>query len=228
LADKLLQLVQSEKSTQYQIKFKLYFMKNSILTVLAVAAMVACNKKESTAMNNSADSATDMSMPADSPMNVNDSATVPSNATTTTLNDQDKMFADAAARGGMMEVMMGQLASTTSTNATVKALGKMMAEDHGKANEELKTWASTVGYTLPTSMNAEQQKMHDDLKAKKGAEFDRAYTDLMVTDHKKDIAEFKKEVAGGSESSLKGFASKTLPTLEHHLMESEKAKAAVK
>lgn len=206
-------------------------MKNSILTLLAVAAMVACNKKESTAVNNSGDSTTDMSMPADSPMTLNDSASVadPNAATTTTtLSDQDKTFADAAARGGMMEVMMGQLAATTSTNATVKALGEMMAKDHGKANDELKKWASATGYTLPTSLNSEQQKMHDDLKAKKGADFDRAYTDLMVTDHKKDIAEFKKEASGGSEASLKGFASKTLPTLEHHLMESEKAKAAVK
>lgn len=206
-------------------------MKNSILTLLAVAAMVACNKKESTAVNNSGDSTTDMSMPADSPMTLNDSASVadPNAATTTTtLSDQDKTFADAAARGGMMEVMMGQLAATTSTNATVKALGEMMAKDHGKANDELKKWATATGYTLPTSLNAEQQKMHDDLKTKKGADFDRAYTDLMVTDHKKDIAEFKKEASGGSEASLKGFASKTLPTLEHHLMESEKAKAAVK
>jgi putative membrane protein len=125
-------------------------------------------------------------------------------------------------------VMMGELASSTSTNATVKSLGQMMAKDHGKANDELKKWASATGYTLPTSLNAEQQKMHDDLKAKKGADFDRMYTDLMVTDHKKDIAEFKKEVSGGSEASLKGFASNTLPTLEHHLMEAEKAKAAVK
>jgi len=204
-------------------------MKNSILTLLAVAAMVACNKKESTEMNNSADSATDMSMPADSPMTMNDSATVSNpNAASAALNDQDKAFADAAARGGMMEVMMGELASSTSTNATVKSLGQMMAKDHGKANDELKKWASATGYTLPTSLNAEQQKMHDDLKAKKGADFDRMYTDLMVTDHKKDIAEFKKEVSGGSEASLKGFASNTLPTLEHHLMEAEKAKAAVK
>jgi len=54
------------------------------------------------------------------------------------------------------------------------------------------------------------------------------YTDLMVTDHQKDIAEFKKEASSGSEASLKSFASTTLPTLEHHLMESEKAKASVK
>jgi len=204
-------------------------MKNSILAILAVSAMVACKKNETTDVNNSVDSPEVMSAPADSGMTMNDSTAMSNtNNAANSLSDQDKKFADAAARGGMMEVMMGQLAASNATNATVKALGEMMVKDHGKANDELKTWASTIGYTLPTSLDAEKQKKYDDLKAKKGAEFDRMYTDLMVSDHKKDIEEFKKEASGGSETSLKSFASKTLPTLEHHLMESEKAKKTVK
>lgn len=207
-------------------------MKNSILTILAVTAMVACKKNETTATDQSTDN-TSVSAPMDSGMAMGDSATASANTaattgTTTTLSDQDKMFADAAAKGGMMEVMMGKLAATNASNATVKALGDMMVKDHGKANDELKSWASTVGYTLPTTLDADQQKKYDELKMKKGAEFDKMYADLMVTDHKKDIAEFKKEASGGTESSLKSFASGKVPTLEHHLMESEKAKNAVK
>lgn len=206
-------------------------MKNSILTVLAVAAMVACKKNETTTSDQSADTTTTMSAPADTSMATGDSATTAasnSNTATNTLSAQDKKFADAAATGGMMEVMLGQLASTNASNATVKSLGAMMVKDHGKANDELKKWASASGYTLPTSLKADQQKKYDELKAKKGAEFDRMYADLMVTDHQKDIAEFKKQASEGSEASLKSFASSTLPTLEHHLMESEKAKTAVK
>lgn len=206
-------------------------MKNSILTVLAVAAMVACKKNETTTSDQSADTTATMSAPADTSMTTGDSATTAasnSNTATNALSAQDKKFADAAATGGMMEVMLGQLASSNASNATVKSLGAMMVKDHGKANDELKKWASASGYTLPTSLNADQQKKYDDLKAKKGAEFDRMYADLMVSDHQKDIAEFKKQASEGSEASLKSFASTTLPTLEHHLMESEKAKTAVK
>jgi len=203
-------------------------MKNSILSILTVAALLACNKKETTTGDQSMDTMT-TAAPMDSSTMPADSTAMP-NATnaTTTLSEQDKKFADAAARGGMMEVMMGELAATNGTNAAVKSLGAMMAKDHGKANDELKAWAAASGYTLPTSMNADQQKKYDDLKMKKGAEFDRMYADLMVSDHKKDIAEFKKEASEGSESSLKAFAGKTVPTLEHHLMESEKTKTAVK
>lgn len=205
-------------------------MKNSILGILAIAAMVACKKNETTNVNSSADS-TAMTAPADSGMMSNDSATAaaPSDAATkTSLSDQDKMFADAAAKGGMMEVMVGKLAAMNAESAAVKSLGEMMVKDHSKANDELKKWAMTVGYTLPAAMDADQQKMYDDLKAKKGKDFDKAYTDLMVSDHKEDIAVFKKEASAGSEASLKSFAGNTLPTLEHHLMEAEKAKSAVK
>ena len=40
-----------------------------------------------------------------------------------------------------------------------------------------------------------------------GAEFDRAYMDEMVADHKKDVAEFSKESTSGKDSDLKGFAA---------------------
>jgi putative membrane protein len=207
-------------------------MKNSILAIFAAAALVGCKKNETTATDNSADSLATVST-SDSATSgtTTDSAATASNtdaAGKTALSDQDKKFADAAAKGGLMEVMMGQLAASNASNATVKKLGEMMLKDHSKANDELKAWASTAGYTLPTSLDAEKQKKYDELKAKKGEEFDRAYTDLMVSDHKKDIAEFKKEASDGTEASLKSFAGKTVPTLEHHLMESEKAKDAVK
>lgn len=196
-------------------------MKNSILAILAVATLASCKKNETTVVDNSTDST--MAAP------MTDSATTPmdSTATTNSMSTQDKSFADAAATGGMMEVTLGEYAEANGMNAKVKALGKMMKEDHGKANDELKAWAMNAKYTLPNMLTAEQQKMVDDLKMKKGADFDKAYTDAMVTDHKEDIAAFKKESMEGT-GDLKAFATKTVPTLEHHLTASEEAMKAVK
>lgn len=203
-------------------------MKNSILTLLAVSTMLACKKSETTTVNQPMDS-TAVAPSVDSPAVTADSTTVTGTTNTkVSLSDQDKKFADGAAQGGLMEVMMGKLAATNASDKNVKNLGEMMVKDHSKANEELKSWASTAGYTLPTSLDAEKQKKYDELKSKKGAEFDRMYSDLMVSDHKEDIAEFKKEAADGQEASLKSFASKTLPTLDHHLMEAQKTKSGIK
>lgn len=210
-------------------------MKNSVLSLLAAAALMACSKNEKTTFSTDMDSTT-MAVPDDS-ATMNDTAGMPAadsaaaataGRTDKDLSMQDKQFADAAAKGGMMEVMMGGLAAANANSAAVKALGAMMVKDHSKANDELKKWAAAVGYTLPAAMDADQQKKYDALKAKKGADFDRAYADLMVTDHKNDISGFKVQAAKGTEASLKSFASETLPTLEHHLKESEKTKAAVK
>lgn len=203
-------------------------MKKSIVMLLALAAVTACNKKE-TAADHSADH-TEMSAPADSGSAAGDSSTTASQNSDAAaiLSEQDKKFADAAAKGGMMEVMTGELAVKNAENATVKTLGEMMVKDHTKANDELKQWATANNYKLPTTLDTAQQKKYDELKTKKGVEFDRMYTDLMVSDHNKTIADFKKEAADGSETSLKNFASKTLPALQHHLMESEIAKNAVK
>ncbi len=59
--------------------------------------------------------------------------------TINSLSDQDKEFADDAAKGGMLEVMLGKLAETNASNPAVKALGAMMVKDHTQANDELKS-----------------------------------------------------------------------------------------
>ncbi|MDR4954259.1 DUF4142 domain-containing protein [Chryseobacterium sp. ES2] len=203
-------------------------MKNFVVTIFAVAALAGCKKNDQTPSSQSTQSTT-MSPSAESGMTVSDSIkTSTSTDQKTSLSDQDKKFADAAAIGGLMEVMMGKLAETNAENPVVKSLGSMMVTDHTKVNDELKSWASNNSYTLPTGLEADKQKMYNDLKAKKGKDFDKKYTDLMVSDHKEDIEVFKKEASKGTETSLKSFASKTLPTLEHHLKESEKAKNAVR
>ena len=48
-----------------------------------------------------------------------------------------------------------------------------------------------------------------------------AYIKLMVQDHKKDVHEFEKQSASGSDAELKQFASSTLPILQKHLQDAQ-------
>lgn len=66
-------------------------------------------------------------------------------------------------------------------------------------------------------MDNKNQKVVDRLQGMSGAAFDRAYMSDMVSDHKEDIADFKKESGGGKDADVKAFATKTLPTLADHL-----------
>jgi putative membrane protein len=129
----------------------------------------------------------------------------------------DQHFVMKAAQGGMAEVELGQLAASKGSNDAVKQFGQKMADDHGKANDELKSLAQQKNITLPTEPDAKAKAEKARLEKLSGEAFDKAYMSHMVTDHKKDVAEFKKESNSGKDSDVKQWASKTLPTLEDHL-----------
>jgi putative membrane protein len=139
-------------------------------------------------------------------------------------SDQD--FVTKAGQGGMAEVELGTIAMDQGSAADVKKFGKQMVDDHSKANEELKTVAATAGAKVPDAPSPSQKALAAQLKQKRGSDFDAAYSKAMVKDHKEDIALFKKEATSGSNSDLKAFAQKTLPTLESHLKMAESLNGA--
>jgi putative membrane protein len=132
-------------------------------------------------------------------------------------SNSDSTFAKKAAAGGMAEVKLGQLAQEKGSNASVKSFGKRMEADHSKAGDQLKMAASKSSIDLPSEMDKKDQATYDRLSKLSGPEFDRAYAQDMVADHKEDIAEFQKEATEGHNSDLKNFAATTLPTLQDHL-----------
>jgi putative membrane protein len=140
----------------------------------------------------------------------------------------DRDFMEKAARGGMMEVEAGKVAQQKAQNEQVKAFGARMVQDHGKANEELKSVASSKGVTLPADMGKEHQAHIDKLQRLQGPQFDREYMSHMVKDHKKDVSEFEKTAKSAKDGEVKGFAAKTLPTLKEHLTLAQDTEKSVK
>ena len=116
-----------------------------------------------------------------------------------------------------MEVRLGELAQQRAAREEVKQFGQRMVEDHGKANDQLMQIAQGKGIELPQEMSKDAQQLHDELQQKSGAEFDQAYMDEMVSDHEKDIEEFREYVEKGQDPDLTSFAEQTLPVLEQHL-----------
>ncbi|HVZ24304.1 MAG TPA: DUF4142 domain-containing protein, partial [Vicinamibacterales bacterium] len=122
-----------------------------------------------------------------------------------------------AAIGGMTEVELGNLAKEKASSDDVKQFGDRMVTDHSKANDELKSWASSNNVTLPTELDAKHKAVRDRLSKLSGAAFDKAYMRDMVQDHKEDVAKFKHESTAAHNPDLKAWAGQTLPTLQDHL-----------
>src|SRR4051812_7393665 len=133
------------------------------------------------------------------------------------FSERDYRFVKEAARGGMSEVELGQLAKTKGTTQAVRDFGDRMVKDHQKANDELKDIASKKGAQIPADLTRTEKSTMDKLQKANGANFDKEYADLMLKDHKTDVKEFKDAADDVKDPELKAFAQKTIPTLEEHL-----------
>jgi putative membrane protein len=134
------------------------------------------------------------------------------------LSSMDKKFMMEAAMGGKAEVAMAQLALTRSSSDAVKQYAQQMIDDHTKAGEELMQVASMKGITLPMEPDAKHKAMLAKMQGLSGAEFDSTYIKMAgVKDHEKMEKLFMSESSKGKDTDAKGFAAKTLPTVQEHL-----------
>ena len=139
----------------------------------------------------------------------------------------DQAFVKKAAEGGMAEVELGKLAADKASSPEVKEFGQKMVDDHTKANDQLKSLAQTKNITLPADLTVKDKALLDRLSKLSGPAFDRAYMRAMVSDHTKDVNEFRTQAKSGADPDVKSWASNTLPTLETHLKLAQDANRAV-
>jgi putative membrane protein len=144
------------------------------------------------------------------------------------LASSDQKFVTEAAVGGMAEVEMGRLGVERATSDDVKMFSQRLIDDHTRANAELTQIAGTKGVMLPTGLDAKHQAVIDRLRGLSGAAFEREFAKVGVKDHRDDIKAFQKESNGGRDADIKGFATRTLPTLQDHLRMAQDAQTRLK
>jgi putative membrane protein len=135
------------------------------------------------------------------------------------LSDADQKFIEEAAKGGMMEVHMGQMGLQRGSSPALKSLSQHLVNDHKAANKELEALAKQKGVSLPG--DDAQMAASMPIATKSGEDFDKAFARTAIEDHQKDIAAFEKEASSGKDPDVKNWASKTLPTLRAHLAEAQ-------
>lgn len=175
----------------------------------------------------SCNSSTDTSATSDS-TTMSDSTSVPTNSSasndtisnnagTTMVDDKAITFVKDAAAGGMMEVELGNIAQQKAKSQRVKDFGQMMVNDHSNANKNLKDLASQKNIDIPNTVTKDQEEEINTLSKKSGPDFDHAYVDAMIKDHKEDIVKFKNAQGNVNDNDIKNFIITTLPVLQKHL-----------
>lgn len=143
------------------------------------------------------------------------------------MNNQD--FVTQASSSNMFEIAAGSLAVSQGVNADVKHYGEHMVTDHRKAGLEMEALAKDKGWSVPSTVLAQHQRMLDTLKDMSGALFDKKFAAMMVMSHKQTVALFEQAAddRGVPDGQLRSFAQQKLPVLKEHLEEANDLQADV-
>jgi putative membrane protein len=147
-------------------------------------------------------------------------------STTTTggpasLRPADLEFVLKAYGDGIAEIALGELAQQQAGRAEVRNFGQHMAEDHGKANQELAQIATSRGTNPPEEPPKVATEVQRTLEAYQGADFDSVYIAQQVGAHTVAVTLFEHEAENSQTPELRDFAQKYLSVLKEHLQQAK-------
>src|SRR5882757_3798908 len=127
-------------------------------------------------------------------------------------------FVKEVAMSDMTEIEAAKLAQQKG-NADEKKFAEMMITDHTKTSTELKSMVpAEMKSAIPSALDdASEKKLAKLRDAKPEEDFAATYDPMHVSAHKDAVSLFERYAKGGDNNSLKDWAGKTLPVLQHHL-----------
>ncbi len=133
-----------------------------------------------------------------------------------------------------IDIKAGKLAQETSANTDVKGLGEMMVRDHEGVNQQAVALVTKLHVTPEDNDSSKQLKAgaeitYDGLKAKKGADFDRAYVANEIGYHQAVISLVETTlIPSAKNAELKALLQAVLPALKAHLAHAQHVQTQLK
>jgi putative membrane protein len=153
-------------------------------------------------------------------------------------------FLDDADHDGQREIVLAELATTHASNPDVRAFAQELKRDHQVIGSELQkiTMVKRSGFGGDTADTTADRALDphapggapklieqavDELGAKTGADFDRAFLQAMIRDHQKAVDRFEAAAGDKGDADVRDFASHQLPILRQHLARARELAGAV-
>lgn len=180
-----------------------------VLSLAIAGALAGCNNAgdDSGMDDTTAPAATTAPGDEAMPPAYDDTATAGADATA------DADFFRQAMDGNRKEVALGKLAQEQAQDQAVKDYAAMMVTDHTAMQQQVAAAAGMADAAMP----ADDPSVTADLEGKTGADFDRAYIDMMVADHEKTVAMFEDAAQDAASETARSLAASALPKLREHL-----------
>lgn len=121
------------------------------------------------------------------------------------------------AEANLAEVAAGKMAAGKASSDEVKKYAQHMVDDHGKQLQELQALAAKKGVELPSEPSKQHQAAMKKLESASGDQFDRAYMEQMVRDHRDTLKLVERTAKRAKDTELKASAEKAAPDVRKHL-----------
>lgn len=190
---------------------------------VAVMAVAGCSKKDSGASDTTAAAST----------RTTDTSSMAASSTNAGGSWSDANILALLDAANAADSSEGAIAATKGTSAAVRNFGKQMVSDHHKMRVQGEALAKKLKLT-PTppaddNTTSDTQKEMDNLNSTaKGKDFDKAYIDGQVDDHKKVLDLAVKAMGQAQSTELKNLIQKATPTVQSHLDKAQSIQKTLK
>jgi putative membrane protein len=196
-----------------------------VLSVAIAAMLAACHDRtaDDTTLGDTAapaDATPDTTMPA-TPAYDDNGAMAGDTGMVATGPIADTLFYQQAMAANASEIAAGTMAQAQALDQSVKDYAQMMVTDHTAMNQQVAEAAGMADAATP----APDPAATADLQGKSGADFDRAYIDMMVADHQKVVAMVENASTNASTDAARTLATNALPKLREHLQRAQEIQA---
>jgi putative membrane protein len=128
------------------------------------------------------------------------------------------------------EIAAGQMASDKAADPQVKTFAQEMVTDHSKAEEQV----TGLGVQPAESQDSKDlesaaQKESQELSRKSGPDFDKAYVEAQIDDHKAVLRKIDYDLMpNANEHELKVLLTELRPHVQQHLEKAQELKDSLK
>lgn len=137
------------------------------------------------------------------------------------LEEVDRVFIEASARGHLFEIQLGRLLSQRAQSERVRSYAEHLANDHQESLEALSQIASARDHRLPEDMSSAQARTVREFRIMAEDEIDRRYLEEMVREHREDLEKYQTHAEEAKDPALRRYAEMTVPVLEAHLRQAQ-------
>lgn len=133
--------------------------------------------------------------------------------------DKDFLVKVATCSNAGLEI--SKLAEKKASSPEVKEFAVMLNKEHKAAYDKLGDLLKNRKVGTLAGLEKETRDEIKRLGDKEGKEFDRAFLEHMIREHKKAIAMVENQAQNGKEADIRDFAKGVLPDLRKHLKKAE-------